>query len=110
MLAQVYRLINKYGAQVAVTRVDPPGPATTVTVRGMKRRAAEMPLVGDVSQTRLTYYLNHSSLVAEGFPTPIVKGDRIVSAQGQVAVADTIEELHDNRGAVGAYRIQVKGH
>ena len=109
-LHAVYRMLDRYGSNTVVTRLNPPGPATSVSVRAVFRRATEAPLAGDVSQQRSTFYIRHPSLTMAGFPMPPVKGDRVMSAHGRIYVIDTVEPMHDSRGVIGAYRLQVTGH
>ena len=109
-LADVYSLIDRYGVDRTMTRIDPPGPATSVSVKTMMRRAQERPLAGDVSQEDVQAYVRHGALSAAGFPVPPVKGDRVVDGNGRTFVIGTVEDMHDGAGNVGGYRLWMRGH
>lgn len=109
-LASVYALISKFGALRTFERLPTPGPATTVSVKSMMRRADEVPMVGDVSQYNVQIYVRHSDLVSAGFPVPMLKGDRVTEISGTVHTVHAVEEMHDGSGEVGGYRLWARGH
>ena len=74
----------------------------------MRRRTQEVPLQGDVSQNEEHFYVRYGTLVAEGFPVPPVKGDRLVDAAGRTATVDRVEALH-GLGAVEGYKLVATG-
>ena len=108
-LRGVYDLIDKYGATRGMERLATPGPATSVTVKMMERRSDESAMVGEVSQYNLQYFVNHDSLSGTGYPVPPVKGDRIIDGT-RVYTVRSVEDMHDQNGAVGGYRMWVRGH
>ena len=107
-LAGVFFLIDKYGTQRALERISPPGPAKRVTVTVYQRRAQEAPMIGDVSQYDTQAYVRHGALTGTGFPTPPVKGDRVITGS-VVHVVKTVEPMEDGAGNVGAYRLWCRG-
>lgn len=135
-LRSVYQLIDRYGATRGIERLTP-GVSTraeenrkvphyltdgtpafiplitldsVVNVPMMERRSDEAPMVGDVSQYNLQYYIRHDSLMGAGFPAPPIKGDRIHDSNSRVYTVRSVEDMHDQNGAVGGYRIWVRGH
>lgn len=109
-LRDVFSLIDRYGQTRTLTRIDPPGPATSVSVKIMMRRAQERPLMGDVSQEDVQFYVRHDALASAGFPVPPVKGDRVIDGAGRTFVAGTVEDMHDTSDNPGAYRLWARGH
>lgn len=136
-LRSVYNLIDKYGAARSLER-NLAGPSSssivedrevphylsdgtpafiplvafvaTATVPMMERRSDESPMVGDVSQYNLQFYVKHDSLSGAGFPVPPIKGDRVHDSNNRVYTIRSVEDMHDQNGAVGGYRMWVRGH
>ena len=109
-LADVFLLIDRFGAERTVSRIDPPGPATSVSVPIVMRRSQEIPLMGDVSQADVQFYVRHTALTAKGYPVPPVKGDRVIDGLGRTFVVKTVEDMNDQSGDPGAYRLWARGH
>ena len=82
----------------------------TTLVKVMERRSDESPMVGDVSQYNLQFYVQHDSLSGAGFPVPPIKGDRIHDANSRIYTIRSVEEMHDQSGNVGGYRMWARGH
>lgn len=109
-LRDVYSLIDKYGATRGFERLANPGPATTVSVKMMERRSDEAPLIGDVSQFDLQFYVRHDALSSAGFPVPPLKGDRVLDSNNRNYTIRSVEDMHDQTGSVGGYRLWARGH
>ena len=109
-LRDVFALLNKYGATRGLERLANPGPAITVQVSMMERRSDEAPLMGDVSQYDVQFYLKHDSLAAAGFPVPPLKGDRVHDGTTRIYTIRSVEDMHDQQGRVGGYRLWARGH
>jgi hypothetical protein len=109
-LRSVYDLIGRYGRTRSLERLANPGPATTTPVKMMERRSDESPMVGEVSQYNLQFYVQHDSLSGAGFPVPPIKGDRVHDGNNRVYTVRSVEDMHDESGNVGGYRMWTRGH
>lgn len=79
--ARVAEIVQRHGEMVTIRRLSP---LTTAQVRARLAGYEPSEIAGSIIQGDRRCFIGTQDLIAEGFPIPIQKNDKVVLASGKV--------------------------